>query len=411
MRSPLATIFFTVFMDLLGVGIAIPTTAVVLLNPHSGLLSPSVVFATRTFLLGLLIASYPLAQFFGAPILGALSDRFGRKKILTLSLLGTFVGYIFFASGILAHSLLLLFLSRIIDGFTGGNISIALSAMADISSDKDKPKNFGLVGMAFGLGFILGPYIGGKLSDPSIVSFFNLATPFWFAAFLSLVNILLVIKNLPETLKNKVHRPVSFTTGFKNLAKAMSMGNLRTLFTVVFLLTFGFSFFAQFFQVFLIQKFHYSQSQIGDLFAYIGLWIAITQGLLTRAISKKFSPTQILSVTILTLGLMFPLLLLPHKAIYLYFLLPFVAMSNGLTQPNSTTLISSLAESNSQGEILGISQSIQSLGMALPPLISGFIVSLNINLPILVACFCTLASWFVFTYSFKPKHKVKFQEV
>ena len=133
-----------------------------------------------------------MAQFFGAPILGAMSDRFGRKKILILSLVGTCIGYLFFGAGIAAASLITLFISRAIDGFTGGNISIALSAIADISDPKEKAKNFGLIGMAFGLGFILGPYIGGKLADPSVVGWFTHSTPFWFAAALTFLNIILV---------------------------------------------------------------------------------------------------------------------------------------------------------------------------------------------------------------------------
>lgn len=157
-------IFFTVFLDLLGLGIIIPILPAVLIDPRTGLLPFSTTFATRTLIFGFLIAAYPLAQFFSSPILGALADKHGRKKILTLSLLGTLVGYILFAMGLVTQNIYLLFIGRIIDGFTGGNISIAQSAIADISDEKTKSKNFGLIGMAFGLGFIIGPYVGGKLS-------------------------------------------------------------------------------------------------------------------------------------------------------------------------------------------------------------------------------------------------------
>ncbi len=409
----LATIFLTVFIDLLGVGIIIPVLAPLFLNPMSGILPIDyhATFFTRQLLLGILISAYPLAQFFGAPILGALSDRFGRRKILLISLAGTVIGYLFFGLGITLSSIAVLYLSRIIDGFTGGNISIALSAIADISDPKEKAKNFGLVGMAFGLGFILGPYIGGKLADPTIVSWFNHATPFWFAAILATLNIILVATRYPETLKTHRNTPISALTGFRNLAKAMSMQNLRTMFLVVFFLTIGFSFFTQFFQVYLIEKFQFTIGNIGDLFAYIGLWIAFSQGFITRIVSKKFKPQQILSVSCVILSVALLGLIIPDHATTLLFILPFVAISNGLTQPNSTAIISNLAGKESQGEVLGINQSIQALGMAIPPIIAGIIVTIDKILPIFVASCFVFIAWVTFLFFFKNTKKEVFHEV
>ncbi len=407
----LATIFLTVFIDLLGVGIIIPVLAPLFLNPMSGILPVDYQSAilTRQLLLGLLISVYPMAQFFGAPILGAMSDRFGRKKILILSLVGTCIGYLFFGAGIAAASLITLFISRAIDGFTGGNISIALSAIADISDPKEKAKNFGLIGMAFGLGFILGPYIGGKLADPSVVGWFTHSTPFWFAAALTFLNIILVTFRFPETLKNRVQTRISALTGFRNIAKAFRMPNLRTMFLVVFFLTIGFNFFTQFFQVYLIEKFQFTTGNIGDLFAYIGLWIAFGQGVVTRIASKKFKPQQILSVSCVMLSASLLALLIPDKSWMLLIVLPFVAISNGLTQPNSTAMISNLSSKESQGEVLGINQSIQSLGMAIPPIIAGIISTIDRILPIFMAsCFVFLA-WVIFLAFYSNRKQEVFQ--
>lgn len=402
-RSPLLTIFLTVFIDLLGVGIVIPVIGPLLLDPSHHMLSAELSIHTRTILLGFLIASFPLAQFFGAPMLGALSDRHGRKKILTISLLGTLIGYILFAVAILQQNIYILFASRILDGFTGGNISIALSAISDISDEKSKAKNFGMVGAAFGLGFILGPYIGGKLADPNIVSWFNAATPFWFASILTILNLVFVFIAFPETLKEKRHTPVSMLTGMRNIGKAFQLTHLRTIFLVVFLITLGFNFFTQFFQVFLIHKFNYTISQIADIFAYIGIWIVFAQGGLQRPLSKKFSPLSILQISAILLGIVLPMLLVPTEPKYIFFVLPFIAIFQGLTQPNITSVVSSQAGKDEQGQILGINQSIQSLGMAIPPIIASYITAININLPILTASLCIIMGWGVLIVFFRKK--------
>lgn len=399
-KGTLLTLFFTVFIDLLGVGIIIPVLAPLFLDPRVGIFEPTETPAHRLLMLGLLTATFPLAQFFGAPILGALADRHGRKKLLTISMTGTLIGYFLFALGIVENSLLILFLSRALDGFTGGNISIAMSSIADISDEKSKPRNFGLIGMAFGLGFIIGPYIGGKLADPSIVSWFSYTTPFYFAALLSFISILMMIFLYKETLHEKIQRTVSFTSGFVNIGKALLTPRLRTIFIVSFFLTFGFSFFTTFFQVFMVQKFSYNQSQIGDMFAYIGLFIALTQGGLVRPVSKRATPSQMMIFAIPLLAIALIALMIPDKSWILYFIMPFIAIGQGFISTGTSTITSSLADASKQGEILGIGQSVNSLAQAIPPIVAGVIVSIDKHLPTLVAGGCTILAGIIFWFGF-----------
>jgi len=398
----LAIIFFTVFLNLLGVTIVIPVLAPLFLdNPDSSILPATYSFGDVTFILGLLKASYPLMQFFGSPILGSLSDRVGRKTVLSYALIGSIAGYVIFAMGIIEQNIWLLFLGRIIDGLTGGNIAVIYSAIADISDEKTKTKNFGLVGMAFGIGFIIGPFIGGFTSNPEIVSWFNYATPFWLAAILMTINLILVQIWFPETLKVKRFTRINAFSGVKNLFYAFQMKQFRMLFLVIFLVFLGFTFFTQFLDVFLIEKFAYTQSDIGRLFAYIGIWIAISQGGLTRALSNRVSPKSVLRFSLAGVGVALFTLILPETSLALFLVLPFVSLFHGLNQPNLLTLLSNAATDDTQGEVLGINQSLQSLGLTIPPVISGLIISLNINLPLMAAGTCMVLAWLLFLIS-KP---------
>jgi DHA1 family tetracycline resistance protein-like MFS transporter len=368
--------------------------------------------STRAILLGALIAMFPLAQFFGAPMLGGYADHYGRKKVLMLSIFGTVIGYLIFIAGILTHDIFLLFAGRLLDGFTGGNVSIALAAAADESDEKEKATNFGLTGVAIGLGLILGPVIGGRLAENTMIAGFTYATPFLFAAILSCINVLLVMAFFKETVHHRIKTKITAWSGFANIKKAWELKNLRTLFIVTFFIAFGFNFFVQFFQVFLIQRFDFTETQIGNFFAYGGLWIAISQGLITPLMVRKFKNSQILNIALFLLAMSFPVLLLPEKVTMLYIVLPFVAVFYGLTQPTSMALVSNLSDEDSQGEILGINQSIQSLAQAIPPIVAGVIVSLNAELPTLVGACATFVAWLVFAKAFqKDRDEKRFSEV
>ncbi|NBO17612.1 MAG: MFS transporter [Proteobacteria bacterium] len=221
MQKNFLIILLTVFIDFIGVGLVIPIFAPLFLSSSSSLFEPNTPENLRNILLGVTLATFPFFQFFGAPILGALSDKFGRKKILFISLAGTFIGYIMTVIGISHNNLVLILLSRMIDGFTGGNISVATSAISDISKPEDKTKNFGLLGAIFGICFILGPFLGGILSSSNINENFNFSTPFLIAGALSFINLILVGTFFKETLSQKIEKTVTLTSGLRNLKKAL----------------------------------------------------------------------------------------------------------------------------------------------------------------------------------------------
>jgi DHA1 family tetracycline resistance protein-like MFS transporter len=398
--NPILAVFITVFIDLLGVGIMIPVFAPLIIENKHGMMPPEMSEATRNLIYGVLTATFPFFQFFGAPILGALADKHGRKKILRISLIGTFLGYVLFALAIMRGQLWMLFFARAIPGFMGGNISIVTAALADISKPEERAKNFGLIGMAFGLGFILGPFLGGILSSSDVCQYFNYSTPLWFTAFLTLVNMYYVAKQFPETFKPNATGKVSLLTGVNNVRKAFKMLNMRVILLTVFLQSFAFSFFMQFNQVFLIKKFHFDEKEIGMFFGYIGLWIAFTQGVIVRNVTKKFSPPQILRLSLLGLSITLLVILIPNQAWVLLLINPFIAIFQGLTQPNQTSIVSTLTSKENQGEMLGMQQSIASLAFTIPPLIAGVIVSVDYRLPIVAAAVITLLAWLNFYFRF-----------
>ena len=400
-KGSLLPIFVTVFLDMLGVGIIIPVIPALFFEADSSFFDPSVSHDFRSITYGLLIGAFPFMQFFGAPMLGALSDRFGRKPMLMVSLTGTMLGYLLFALAVGSRSIPLLFLSRMLPGFFGGNISIVYAAIADVSDEASRPKNFGLVGMSFGLGFILGPSLGGVLADDSVVSWFGPETPFLFTAMLTLLNIGLVWRWFSETIKATRATPLNPFQGIRNIARSFSEPRLRTIFSVVLLLSLGFSFFTQFFSVLLIEKFSYSEKDIGFLFAWIGLWLVITQGVFVRRLSKIAAPKKILVFSILALGLALLSLLLPDESFWFFFINPLVAIAQGITSPNLTTVVSVQAGTEYQGEVLGINQSMLSLGQIVPPLIAGYLNTISGSLPIVAAGLIVLVGWIVYVFVFR----------
>lgn len=406
-KNPLFIVIFTIFLDALGFAILFPIMPELLADPNSKfyLLPADVSVQTGYIILGAILALFPLMQFFSTSILGQLSDSIGRRKVLFYTLMGTAVSYILFASGILLKSIPLLFFSRALAGITSGNISAASASIADLTKPEDRAKNFGLIGAAFGIGFIIGPFIGGKLSDPSIISWFNPSVPFWFSAIISGLNAFFVYKFFKETNKfTKEKTSINWTRSITNILKVFGMKNLRLLYLTNFLLFSGFTFFVTFMSVFLLDRFNFTQGNIGDFFSYIGIWVAFTQAVITRQAARYFSERQILRFTIIGCGIAVGLMYFATAWWQLLIFAPMFAICNGLSFANMSGIISRSADQKIQGEILGINSSVQALGQLIPPVLSGVIAaSFSSGATVITASVIIIISGLVFLIFYRPQ--------
>ncbi len=398
-RRQIFIVVLTVFIDLLGISLVIPVAAPLFLGSNLTFFGSQVPLQYRTLILGLLLGTGPVIQFFMAPLLGAYADRVGRKPVLLVTVLVNALAHAVFGMGILAGSLTMLFISRILAGVGSANMAAANSAIADVSTHETKVRNYGLIGAAVGLGFIFGPFLGGKLSDPMLNSSFTLATPLWVAAMLAVLNAVSVLLFFRETLHEPIRTPMSALTGIHNIRRAFSMPNLRTLYLASMFFGFGFYLFVQFFSVFLIARFSFTAAEIGTLFAYVGLWLAVGQGVLVRVVARYVETRTIVRWSMLATAVVLLVLAGVQRAQTIYWLLPFAALTYGLTPPNMTSLMSNLADRESQGEVLGIGQSMSALSMSLPPILSGWFVGLHVSLPMVVGAASMLIAWLIFIRS------------
>ncbi|MBM3207490.1 MAG: MFS transporter [Chlamydiae bacterium] len=391
----LLPVLFTVFIDSLGFGLIMPLLGPLLLGSNS-FVDGSFSIESRGWLYSLLIASYCLGQFFGSPILGTISDRLGRKKILSLTIVLGFLSYLAGLISVINFSIIGLFISRLLSGVASGNYAIAQSFVANASQPKDRAKTFGLLGMSWGVGFVVGPFIGGRFALNSFLGAWT--GPFVIAAVLCLVNFLLVLIFLKDTATSQRKNEISFTTGFLHLKKAFNHPKLKVLFYVMFVFCFGWGFFTEFSPVFLIQKLSFSVEDIADFFAYVGFWIALSQGCLIRPLLKKFSSQFLLALGLIVFSILLTLTCFVKNSLQLFILVPFFAFFESLVYPSAASIISNLTPEDSQGEILGIYNSVQWAAIGLTPFFSGSFVVIYPFLTPIISSICMLLGFSILVW-------------
>jgi len=371
----LFNIFIIVFIDLLGFGLILP-----LLPFYAD------EFGATPFLVGLLTAIYAAAQLVGAPLLGRLSDRFGRKPILLISIFGTFLGFLLFGFAVPVGQklavllgvpinimiLAVLFFSRALDGFTGGNISVAQAYITDVTTEENRAKGLGLVGAAFGLGFVFGPAMGGFLSS------FGFAVPAFAAAGLSAINLVMVTIWLPESLSREdrdasalVKRP---KVNLNALFQALRRPKVGPILSVTFLYGLAFAIFSTMFSLFSQYKLDLDARQTGYVLAYVGILIALVQGVGVGPISKRFPDRWIILTTTIIMAISLLIWAFTGSIVLLLIILIPLAGTSGVLNTVLRSSLTKVVDMEEVGGILGISASFESLTRVIAPSLGGILL-------------------------------------
>lgn len=356
--SPLVFIFITILINRIGISILFPILPFLVEK-----------FRSDALTLGWLTSCYAIAQFLATPAIGAISDRYGRRPVMLICVLGSAVSYFMFGW---AGALWIMFVSRIIDGITGGVAATAQAYIADTSTAGTRSKNFGLTGVAFGLGFVLGPALGGALSG------IDIRLPVFFAGSLALLNAVLGYFTLPESLSVEKRRSIHLKeiNPLSQIHDLLRNGQIRGLLWATFIFNFAFSGFTSIFVLFLNQQFGWTTSAAATIFVFIGVVSTIVQGGLIRKLIPMYGEAKLTVAGFVVLAIGFGMIaLIPVNGIaapLLYLSQALLSLGVGLLLPCLRGLISNRVSDREQGRTIGTAQGIQSIATILGPLWAGW---------------------------------------
>jgi MFS transporter, DHA1 family, tetracycline resistance protein len=391
-------ILLVCFIDIMGIGLVYPMFSSMLFQSDSNLLPANTSDTLKGAYLGLLLAGMPLTHFFSAPLLGMLSDQKGRRKVLIPALLVGVLGYIIALIAVCRGSIILLFLSRIVVGISAGSAAVVQATLADLSNPVEKAKNFALLNMVFGLGFTVGPFIGGVLSDIHLGPIHGYALPFAVAGAVTFINFILAIFFFEETFTPKAESKISWTLGLTNIRKAFRVRNLKILFLGAFIGALGWSFYWEFTPVTWIMTYGFSTTMIGNLYAYGAAVYALSCGLLIRPIVDRYPSERVVCWGLTLCAISIGVLLIHSDKAWLWFYIPIQQFTIALFWPTAATLVSNSADESTQGETLGVLQSMEGLAFGLSPLIAGPLLGLSVLMPIIVGSSALFLSAWVYSF-------------
>jgi MFS transporter, DHA1 family, tetracycline resistance protein len=405
-RQQLWIILLIVFIGFVGTSIAYPIFPPLFLNPTLGSIVPPAWNANaRSIFLGIALAAYPLGQFIGSPILGGCSDRYGRQRMLMLSLTGSVFGYFLSALALQFNWLWILLLSRFLTGLMEGNLAIVRAMATDLESIS-KFKSIGRINGMAAIGYVMGPLIGGFLSDNTIVHWFSFAFPFFLAMLFSIAAALLAFfklskKTQPISLHGlTIWQRFNLISRFKVLFQKSDA--LKYLLIISTIFTFSVDIFYEFGPVYLTGLWSMTPAGIAIYNAALSFTLAVGAGWLPHRLSLHFSIKRVIAVAMLTTAIVFALIAIFPSKILVFLLFGLVGLSIATVNTNMTIQVSNSADRTIQGEAMGAQLSLRMLGDAIICLAGGFLIVTSVILPIALSCL--IAAFALITYVAKFRH-------
>ncbi len=382
--------FIVIIIDALGFGMMAPLLAPMITASHGMLGSTAYM---QHLLYGVVLAAFPLSYMMGAPFLGLLSDHYGRRNVLFVCLIGALIGFVFYALSFLYASAALLILGRIIAGCASGSQGVAQAAMADISYGKEKAVNIGIIAVGLTIGLVTGPLLAAVLSNSQLVSWFSLATPFYFVIVLSVVNLFLLFYWIPAGANSLSRAPRSGArVGVRGVLLGVKAEKTRSLLIIFFLFELGWSLYYQSLALFLAKTFHYGTAQIGFFSTYVGVALCMSLIILVRVCVRWFNLKKVVSYA-LFIGMLSLFFLVISPNIFLQSLLAIpITAAVALIYTLLITFLSDSVASNEQGLLMGITDAVLSFAFAITGFLSGWLAYFSVYLPFILASFFWLVA-------------------
>jgi DHA1 family tetracycline resistance protein-like MFS transporter len=379
----LLPLYTVVFVGFLGYSLMIAAFTPMILRNDNGMLPAGSSLSLRSLVLGALLALYPLGQFLGSPVLGALSDRYGRRPILISSLCATTALYGAIAGALEIQSLPLLMVACFLAGLSESNVVLAQGAIADTAPRADRNRLFGYVYLSASMAYVVGPLGGGKLADHSLASWFNYATPYWAMTILLGAVLISVVVWFKET-HHVTTSQGRWLDAFTNLARIVTDNPLRSLYLINFTLYLAIFGFFRVYPMYLVDEFHLTVGSVSEFVAYVAVPIVIANVWLVGALSRRARPRTLVLFSSLATGVLMALIVVPSSRISLWFTLGPTALALAVCLPSCAAMLSLAADDSEQGRAMGNNQSMQVGAEALSGMVGGALAATLIRLPLLV---------------------------
>ncbi len=376
-------LYIVIFFGFVGYSTMITLFTPLFMYDELQILPATTTIGTRVIILGVVLSLFPLAQFFGSPFLGALSDRFGRRPVLLISLAIAPICFALIATSLMIHSLYLLMLGSFLAGISQANIAIAQSAIADVSHPSDRSRLFGYIYLSASSAYVVGPLVGGKLSNSEITPWFSYATPFWLVCGLIVITFFWTQMVFRETKLHKEHS-ISYFAAFVNLLTIFTSKKLRVLYLVNFLMYFVIFGFFRCYPMYIVNQFHVDASKLSEFIAWVSVPIILVNLGVTGALAKRFSPKTLTMVSAFFMGIFMLTIIVPSYMNALWVTLFLTSGSLAISLPACAAMLSLSAASSEQGRVMGNNQSLQVAAEGLSAFIGGLLASIAINLSLIV---------------------------